>query len=43
MSPLESGEMLGWSVNTLICDRKHPVEGCENLQIPIQMQLSEKR
>ena len=43
MSPLVSGEMLGWSVNTLICDRKHPVEGCENLQLAIQMQLSEKR
>ena len=43
MSPLVSGEMLGWSVNTLISDRKHPVEGCENLQLAIQMQLSEKR
>ena len=38
-----SGEMLGLSVNTLTSDGKYPVQGCENLQLPIQMQLSEKR
>ena len=43
MSPLVSGEMLGLSVNTLISDGKYAVQGCENLQLPIQMQLSVKR
>ena len=43
MSPVVSGEMLGLSVNTLTSDGKYPVQGCENLQLPIQMQLSEKR
>ena len=43
MSLLVSGEMLGLSVNTLISDGKYPVQGCENLQLPIQMQLSVKR
>ena len=38
-----SGEMLGLSVNTLTSDGKYPVQGCENLQLPIQMQLSEKQ
>ena len=37
-----SGEMLGLSVNTLTSDGKYPVQGCENLQLPIQMQRSEK-
>ena len=43
MSPLVSGEMLGLFVNTLTPDGKYPVQGCENLQLPIQMQLCEKR
>ena len=43
MSPLVSGEMLGLSLNTLTSDGKYPVQGCENVQLPIQMQLSEKR
>ena len=43
MSPLVWGEILGVSVNTLTADGKYPVQGCENLQLPIQMQLSEKR
>ena len=43
MFPLVSGEMLGLSVNTLTSDGKYPVGGCENLQPPIQMQLSKKR
>ena len=43
MSPLVIGEILGVFVNTLTADGKYPVQGCENLQLPIQMQLSEKR
>ena len=43
MSPLMLGEILGVFVNTLTTDGKYPVQGCENLQLPIQMQLSEKR
>ena len=42
-SPEVSGKMLAFSVNTLTSDGKYPVQGCENLQLPIQMQLSEKR
>ena len=42
MSPPVSGEILGLSVNTLTYDSKYPAEGCENLQLPIQMQLSGK-
>ena len=30
-------------VNKLVPDGKYPVQYCENLQLPIQMQLSEKR
>ena len=43
MSLLVIGEILGVFVNTLTADGKYPVQGCENLQLPIQMQLSEKR
>ena len=43
MSPLVLGEILGIFVNTLTADGKSPVPGCENLQLPIQMQLSEKQ
>ena len=43
MSPLVLGEILGVFVNTLTDDAKDPVQVCENLQLPIQMQLSEKR
>ena len=42
MSPLALGEILGVSVNTLIADDKYPVKGCENLQLPIQTEWSEK-
>ena len=42
MSPLVLGEILGVSVNTLTADPKYPIQDCENLQLPIQMQLSEK-
>ena len=40
MSPLVLCEVLGVFVNTLTSDCKYPIEGCENLQDPIQMQLS---
>ena len=43
MPPLVLGEILGVFVNTLTANGKYPVQGCENLQLPIQMQLSEKR
>ena len=43
MSPLVFGEILGMFVNTLTADGKYPVEGCEKLQLPIQMQLSAKQ
>ena len=43
MSPLVLGEILGIFVNTLTPDGKYPVPGSENLQLPIQMQLSEKQ
>ena len=42
MSPLVSSEILGLSVNTLKSDGTYPVQGCENLQLPIHMQLSGK-
>ena len=42
MSPLVLGEMSWVFVNTLTGDGKYPVQDCENLQLPIQMQLSEK-
>ena len=43
MSPLMLGEISGGFVNTYTADDKYPVQDCENLQLPIQMQLSEKR
>ena len=43
MSPLVLCEILGVVFNTLLADGKYPVQDCENLQLPIQMQLSEKR
>ena len=30
-------------VNMLTADGKYPVQDCENMQVPIQMQLSQKR
>ena len=39
MSPVVSGEILGVFVNTLTADVKYPLQDCENLQLPIQMQL----
>ena len=43
MSPLVLGEIVGVLANTLTADGKYPDQGCENLQLPIQMQLYEKR
>ena len=43
MSPLLIGEVLVVFVNRLTADGKYHVQDYENLQVPIQMQLSEKR
>ena len=43
MSPLVFFEILGVFVNTLTLDGNCPVPDCKNFQLPIQMQLSEKR
>ena len=42
MSPKVLDEILGVFVNTLIAEDKYPVKDCENLPLPIQMQLCEK-
>ena len=42
MSPLVLGEILGVFVDKLTPDGKYPIEDCENLQLPIQMHISEK-
>ena len=42
MSPLVLGEILEVFVDTLTAYGKYPVQDCENLPLPIQMQLSEK-
>ena len=38
-----SGEILAVFVNTLTAVSKHPVQGCENFPLQIQMHLSEKQ
>ena len=43
MSPLVLAEILGVFFNTLTADGKYPVQGCGNMHLPIQMQLSEKQ
>ena len=43
ISPLLSLEILGVFVNTSTSDYKYPVRDFENLQFPIQVQLSSKR
>ena len=40
MFSLVLGEILVLFVNRLTADGKHPVQDCENLEVPIQMQLS---
>ena len=42
-SPLVLGEISGLLVNILTTYDKYPVQDSENFQLPIQMQLSEKR
>ena len=41
MSPLVLREVLLIFVNRLTADGIYPVQDCENLELPIQMQLSE--
>ena len=43
MSLLVLGEILALFLNILTPDEKYHIEDCENLQLPIQMHLSEKR
>ena len=43
MSPWLFREILGVILNTLVAEWKHPIEDWQNLQLPIQMQLSKKR
>ena len=40
ISPLFKFEILGVFVNTLATEDTYPVRDCENLQFPIQMELS---
>ena len=42
MFPLVLDENLEVFVKTFTADGKYPVQGCENLQLPNQMQLSQK-
>ena len=42
ISPLVLGEILGLFFNTLTAYDKYPVQDCENLPLPVQIQLSEK-
>ena len=43
MSLLVLVEIFGVYVNTFTANAKYPVQDCENLQLKIQIQLSEKR
>ena len=43
MSPLELREILGLYVNTLTANAKYPIQDCDNIQLPIQMQISGKQ
>ena len=43
MFPLVLGEIFGVFVNTLTANGKYSVQDCKNLQLPIQIQLCEKR
>ena len=42
MSPLVLGDILGVFVNVLTADAKYPVQDCDKLRLPIQMQLCQK-
>ena len=41
LSPLVLGEILRVFLNTLTADDKYPIQDCENLQLPIEMSLSQ--
>ena len=43
MSPIMLGEAFAVFLNRLTADSKYPVQDCENLQLHIQMQLSQKK
>ena len=43
MSPLVLAEILGLFLNILTAYDKYSIQDCENLSLPIQMQLSEER
>ena len=43
ISPWLKFKILGVFVNTVTADDKYPVRDAENLQFPIQIQLSQKR
>ena len=43
MSPIVLGEILRAFVNTLSADGKYTLQNCQNLQLPIQIQLFQKR
>ena len=43
MSPLALGEISAVFVNTLTADGMFPVQDSENFELPIQMELSQKR
>ena len=43
MSLLVMCEILAVVVNTMTTNKKYPLRNCENLQLPIQMQLSRKQ
>ena len=43
ISPWLKFKILGVFVNTVTVDDKYPVRDAENLQFPIQIQLSQKR
>ena len=43
MSPILLGEILEMFRNTLTAEGKYPIKDWENLQLRIQMQLSEKQ
>ena len=42
ISPVLLGKILGFFLNTLIVERRYPIEDWENVPLPIQMQLSAK-
>ena len=43
MFPVVLGEVLFVFVKIWTADGKYPVQDCDNLQLPIQMQLKKKR